>query len=382
MHTFRVEGQKPYVIKNIEEIPTPRLLVFKDRVKRNLEKMKSYLQEIVPDSRFHHLCPHVKTHKSSFIVRMLMDEGINSFKTTMNEIDCAAKCGAQAIFIAYPLLKHDGYRLADFMMQYPKTEFFIQIGSTVHADILRSIAKDREIRWRYFIDIDVGMHRTGIHPKKAFELYSLVSHWPEFEFVGLHGYDGHIHNARFEDRLSEARKTMTSLLKVIQTFRDNRVSIPRVVVAGSITFRLDLEILYDKIEGDTHLLVSPGNWIYWDSGNDELIPGEFEIAAVVLAQVIEVGEGNRITLNLGHKRWGADRGPVDLFSEPGLEVVSFNEEHTMFKFTGDHSFHIGDYVLIVPKHACSTVNLYEHFTVIGEDGEIEILESPVDGRNR
>jgi hypothetical protein len=31
---------------------------------------------------------------------------------------------------------------------------------------------------------------------------------------------------------------------------------------------------------------------------------------------------------------------------------------------------------------CPTVNLWEHFAVIGPDGRVEIAESPVDARNR
>ena len=37
---------------------------------------------------------------------------------------------------------------------------------------------------------------------------------------------------------------------------------------------------------------------------------------------------------------------------------------------------IGDYVLLAPRHACSTVNLYEHFILIGDNGEIRIMQSP------
>ncbi len=382
MPVFNIKSQRPYIIKKIEKIPTPRLLVFQDRVERNIERMRNYLEYTVPGSGFSHLCPHVKTHKSSLITKMMLDAGISSFKTTLNEVDLLARSNAKEIFVAYPLLAHGAKHVAELMSQYPETKFYVQIGSLTHADILRKAAEDMKMNWHYFIDVDVGMHRTGILPARVFELYSEVSTWPRFQFAGLHGYDGHIHQIDDRERSREANRAMNSLLNVVYSFEAKGVSIPRIVVAGSPTFRIDFEILVSKISGDTLIQVSPGTWIYWDSEYDKLMPGEFEIAALILAQVIEVGEENRITLNLGHKRWGADRGPVEVFSEQGLKMAFFNEEHTVLEWVGKKRFKIGDYVLICPKHVCSTVNLYEDFTLIGEDGQIEVFSYHVDGRNR
>jgi len=380
--TFKLEGQNPYIIQKPETIPTPRLLVFKDRVMNNVERLTSYLRAVAPQAPLGHVCPHVKTHKSSYIVRTLMEQGIAAFKATLNEVDMLARCEVEEIFVAYPLLKHDAAWLGRCMSSHPKTTFYVQLGSFAHAEVLRDAALEQDVRWHYFIDLDVGMHRTGIRPDKAFDLYTKVSRWPQFEFVGLHGYDGHIHHPEEADRLGESQKAMGMILDVFETFRKNGVGIPRVMASGSISFQTDFEILYDQIGTETLLQVSPGNWIYWDSGYDAIIPGQFEIAVVILAQVIDVYGTNRMTLNLGHKRWGADRGPVERFSPEGLRVVSFNEEHTVLESTDHQKYTIGDYVLIIPKHACSTVNLYEAFTVIGNEGQVEVPESPVDARNR
>jgi len=39
-------------------------------------------------------------------------------------------------------------------------------------------------------------------------------------------------------------------------------------------------------------------------------------------------------------------------------------------------------VFLVPRHVCSTVNLWETFTVVGPDGRIERMCEPVTARNR
>jgi len=382
MHTFHVPGQRPYLVEDVGKIVTPRLLVFKDRVERNLERMKDYLKETAPDTDYLHLCSHVKTHKSAFITRLMMERGISCFKTSINEVELVASCGAEELFIAYPLLLRDCNYVAECAATYTKTRFIVQVGSHSHADMLHQVAVEKGLEWQYFIDVDVGMHRTGVAPDRAFELYQKVSQMPGLIFTGLHGYDGHNHYIKEEQRCEEARRSMKSLLKVLHTFRENGVTVPRIMVAGSPTFQIDFKILYPLVPDGTLVQVSPGTWVYWDSGYDNLLHGKFEIAAVIISQVIDRCEKRGITLNLGHKRWGADQGPVELFSIKEAKVISFNEEHTVLETGSKNSFQIGDYILVVPRHVCSTVNLYEHFILVEDNGKILDMECPVDARNR
>lgn len=362
-------------------IPTPRLLVFQDRLSENIIRMKQYLEAFSPNTGFKHLYPHVKTHKSSFLVQQFMDMGVTQFKSTPNEVEMLAKAGAKEVFVAYSLLPHNIDNLVGLKRDFPDTDILVQIGCMEHAELLRQCV--REVRsWKYYLDMDVGMHRTGAQPEDVLPLNDAISQWEGFEFVGLHGYDGHNHHDDPDARKAESEKSMKLLLDVWRAFREKGITVPRLMTGGSISFRTDGPILSDNVDSDTMWQLTPGNWIYWDTGYDGHIPGQFEIAAAILAQVIEIGFDGRLTLNLGHKRWGPDRGPVEAFSPEGLRVMSFNEEHTVLENTGGHPFKIGDYVMVFPKHSCSTSNLYEAFTLIGKDGEIIKKDVPIDGRNR
>jgi len=382
MHSFQVKNQKPYFIQGIETIHTPRLVVFKDRVIRNIKAMKSILEKIAPNTGFHHLCSHVKTNKSSKIIQMMKEAGISSFKCTPNEINLLINCGCRDIFIAYPLLEKDAVFVAEKIKENPNIQFSVQIGNEDHVHILREAAKGEKIIWACFIDVDVGMHRTGVAPSETFKLFETIFQKQEFHFMGLHGYDGHIHQRDLTERQKAAQEAMDVLTNVCITFWENGIEIPRIVTAGSSSFSLDLEIMHDRAGDQSHFQVSPGTWIFGDSECNKRLPNTFEIAAAILAQVMDTGPENRITLNLGHKRWGADRGPVELLSDPDLRVVSFSEEHTVLKSNKKNPCQIGDYILVVPRHVCSTVNLYETFVLIDEDGKIENLHCPVDARNR
>ena len=88
------------------------------------------------------------------------------------------------------------------------------------------------------------------------------------------------------------------------------------------------------------------------------------------------------TLNLGYKRWAIDQGKIEGFSIEGMEALGWSEEHTVVSVPQRAEAHIGDYVLIAPRHVCPTVNLWEYFTIIGPDGDIEQKDCPIDARNR
>jgi len=382
MLTLRLAQQAPYLLKDPGGIATPRLLIFRDRVERNLNKMKGYLENTAPHTGFRHLCPHVKTNKSSLLTHWMVQSGVTHFKVTMREVEVALAAGARDIFVAYPLLTHDARVLARQLLEHPEVNFQVQIGSMAHAQILARVAQEETIAWHYFLDVDVGMHRTGAALDQALRIFEEISVNSSFRLAGLHGYDGHNHFMHESERRAEARQSMARLAGLAQQFQARGVEIPRVVAAGSPVYRFDLEILLAEFPAETLVQVSPGTWILWDSDYEALSPGEFEIAAVVLAQVMDLGGPHRLTLNLGHKRWAAERGPVQLFSDASMKVVSFSEEHTVLEHSGTEKFTIGDYVLIAPRHVCPTVNLYEDFTLIGPEGEIEIASSPVDGRNR
>jgi len=366
MYEFNFPDRDILKIREIGKIKTPALIVFKNSVLKNLDTIKSYLEQLSPNSGYEYLCPHVKTNKSLFITKMMLDAGIKSFKCTLNEIEMLIKSGAKNIFVAYPLLEQNANELAEHIDANPDINFQVQIGSIEHAEILNKVAINKGVSWNYFIDIDVGMHRTGTAAENVYELYEKLSDWKNFYFIGLHGYDGHNHHTDKKLRESTSRQSMSILIELYNQFAKNKIEIGKIIVSGSPSFRLDFEILYKALKDKVDIMVSPGTWIYWDSQYDNILPHEFEFAAFILAQVMDIGE-NQITLNLGHKRWAVDQGEIQIFSEPELKIKTFSEEHTVLSTNNSFLYNIGDYILIVPRHICPTVNLYENFTVIGDD---------------
>ena len=374
-----------YPVSELRPLPSPRLLVFRAIVERNVERMRAQLEAIVPGSGFRHLTPHVKTHKSAWATRLLLDRGVRSFKASLNELDMLLDCAVPEVFVAYPLLPDACARVARAARDHPATSITCQVASVEQATALAAAALDAGVELDTLIDVDVGNGRTGIAPDRVAHLARRLHKGSAFgplRLRGIHGYDGHNQSPRAEERAACAREAMEKVVACAGALEDAGVPATRVVVGGSPGFLPDLEELYVRHRLDARVEVSPGTWIYWDTKYDGTLPDHFEIAAVVLGRVMDVPAADRITLDLGHKRWSIDQGPVERFSRGGLEFVSATEEHTVLRVLEGAPPAYGDSLLLAPRHVCPTVNLWESFTLIGPGGEVEAEALPVTARNR
>src|SRR5437667_231626 len=114
----------------------------------------------------------------------------------------------------------------------------------------------------------------------------------------------HASRARFSPRLGRPRH--------LPCLSSARARCGSHRAGGSPGFLFDLGELLVRHKVDAETQVSPGSWVYWDTGYARKMPGLFDFAALILAQVMDFPGEGLITLNLGYKRWGADQGPIEL----------------------------------------------------------------------
>ena len=85
-----------YAISNLDDVSSPALLVYPDRVAENTRRM------IAMAGGVGRLRPHVKTHKMAEVIRMQLGLGITMFKcSTIAEAEMVAACGATDVLLAY-----------------------------------------------------------------------------------------------------------------------------------------------------------------------------------------------------------------------------------------------------------------------------------------
>jgi D-serine deaminase-like pyridoxal phosphate-dependent protein len=181
-----------YTIDNVAELDTPALVVYPERVQYNIDQVKGIVTDV---SR---LRPHIKTHKSPNVTAMMLNAGINKFKcATIAEAEMLGDCGAPDVLLAYQPAGPKLARFVKLIQAYPSTSYSCLVDNAVTAQAISTVALNAGITISVFIDLNVGMNRTGIVPTRAFELYQLLINTRGIKLLGLHAYDGHIHDEEF-----------------------------------------------------------------------------------------------------------------------------------------------------------------------------------------
>ena len=177
-----------YVISNVDRIDSPALAFYPDRISGNIELAK----RIIGDTN--RLRPHVKTNKAAEVSRMLLDAGIRKFKcATIAEAEMLGHINAPDVLLAYQPVGPKISRLLDLIKAYPATHYSCLVDQAENARAISALCEAGNITLDVFIDLNVGMNRTGVLPERAEALVDAILPLKSLQIIGLHGYDGHIH---------------------------------------------------------------------------------------------------------------------------------------------------------------------------------------------
>lgn len=185
-----------YKIANIEQLDSPALVVYPERVKENIR----LAVEMVGDPA--RLRPHIKTHKSPETTRLMLDAGIRNFKcATIAEAEMLALAGAKDVLLAYQPIGPKVDRFAKLIQKYKDTHFACLIDNPAAASAMAPIFAAEGLEVPVWLDLNVGMDRTGIAPGPgAAQLYKEALGLTGIRPVGLHAYDGHIRDSDLTER--------------------------------------------------------------------------------------------------------------------------------------------------------------------------------------
>ncbi len=344
-----------YRVANVGEIPSPALLVYPDRIASNIQRMLAIA------GGAGRLFPHVKTHKMAEIVRLQQEAGINQFKcATIAEAEMVAGCGAARVLLAYQPVGPNVARLLELMARFPRTRFAAVVDNTASVQAIARAAQGRGVTVELLLDIDCGMHRTGIPAGPgAFEVYALIAILPGVTPGGLHAYDGHIHDRDPDIRTNLVRTAMQPVRALRAELQARGWAVPRIVAGGTPTFPVHAR------EPDVEC--SPGTCLLWDFSYAGLLPElGFLPAAVVLTRVISKPGASHLCLDLGHKAIASENPPprVHLLELPEAMAVSHSEEHLVVETARAAEFKVGDVAYGIPRHICPTVALHASVVVV------------------
>ena len=352
-----------YSVADPDALETPAMLLFQDVMDQNIQKVC----ELVGGGQ--NLIAHVKTHKSWAVARRQVELGIRGFKcATLKELEMVLLAGADKAILSYPQVQERKVeRLCDLVSSHPDAWIAAIISSRFHLDVLAKVATRRKQFLRVMLDLDAGMHRTGIgFGPDAEKLYSDIDALPFLEPSGFHLYDGHNELSDVQERAAAAQQNVKSLQEFKKLIESAGMPVPCVVAGGSWTFPY-----YARTEG---MYGSPGTFVYWDAGYSASMPDlPFRCAALILTHVVDrYPDSGTITTDLGSKGVCSDL-PLEeralLLGHDTARLVGQSEEHGVFRISGDLPC-VGDYLLAVPGHICPTTIRYPGIHVIDTAGEV------------
>ena len=360
-----------FEVDNEHEVATPALLVYPNRTRSNISKMLSLVTS--PSQ----LCPHVKTHKCSEILRLFLSAGIRQFKcSTVTELQMVAQEGASLALLAMQPTGPAVERLVALAVRYPQVELGTIVDEQDSVEAIASAVREHNAKLSVFLDINNGMGRTGtVCNSSAFDLCRHIKGYDRLRWGGLHVYDGQIHDSALDQR----RLRVAAAMKDVLRFRDELKSIdaapPRLIVGGTPSFPIHA--------AHPDRICSPGTPVFWDFGYGDKFPDlDYLPAAVLATRVVSRLSDTRLCVDLGHKSVAAEMSPprVRFLNANVVEEVMHSEEHLVIEVTNDTQFNVGDFLYAVPRHICPTVALHEFLHVV--DGGTVVDQWAVTARNR
>lgn len=353
---------KTYALENTGEILSPALVYYADLIRENTRRTI----EIAGSAE--RLWPHVKSHKMKKMIEMQMEMGISRFKcATLAEAEMVASCGARHVLLAYPLVGPNIAAFVALTKKYPDVNFYALEDDLTCLHALDAEAKRQDAAPGYFIDVNMGMNRTGVETARLYDFVLSIGETEAVTFSGLHCYDGHVHTSDLLDREAEVSDMVADIADVLDRFDTQGVEVPMIIAGGSPSFPCHA--------ANPDVFLSPGTVFLWDSGYLANYPDlPFTPAAAVLTRVISHPADGIFSLDLGCKGIASDpvgpRGVV--VGLENAEALFQSEEHWTWRMLPGHKAErpaIGTVFYVIPTHVCPTTALYSA-ALVAENGRI------------
>lgn len=341
-----------YTIENEASIDSPALLIYPNIVRKNIAAAIKLANSAAV------LRPHVKTHKLQEVTAMLLEAGITKFKcATIAEAEMLAMAGAKDVLLAYQPTMTKAKRLLALTQKFRDVLFSCVVDNEKTIYELSSIFEGLVLP--VYIDVNVGMNRTGISVETVYPLFRVCLAQENIHLAGLHAYEGHIHDPDINIRKKQADAAF-ALAGSVRELLQRELPYPlKIVIGGTPTFHLYAH------HPDTE--VSPGTFVFWDEGYRSAMPDlPFTVAAVVMTRVISKTDDHTLCVDVGHKSVASENPfpRIRFLDKDDIRPISHSEEHMVVSVPDAGRYIIGEVWYGFPYHICPTVALYDSVYVV------------------
>jgi len=353
-----------------EEVDSPALVYYEDTIEENINKA------IELAGGAERLWPHMKTHKTSALLRMQIERGIGRFKcATIAEAELCAMSGGRDVMVAYPLVGPAIGRFVKLRNRYSGTDFWAIGDNTEQLELLgKAAASSHQTPVNTLIDVNMGMNRTGVPLDRLEDFYLRALKIAGLSIKGFHCYDGNMGIKELDKRRDAVSSAAEKLWEVKKNLETRGCEIPVLVMGGSPTFACHRET--------AGVYLSPGTFFVQDYAScAKYADLPFSPGAAILSRVIShPGEGF-FTMDTGSKAIASDPAERGVIADlPQAKSVFQSEEHWVWGLEGGNLPPIGTVLYILPAHICPTSALYPGVLVVRNGKLVNYWE--VGARNR
>lgn len=347
---------------------TPVGVIDEEVLERNLARMAKMASDHGVGLR-----PHAKAHKSAEVARRQMVHGaVGLTAATLVEAEVFAEAGVGDLLIAHPPVGRPKLqRLGALARRVRRLAVSLD-----DVGVAQSLPPTVEVLW----EVDTGLHRIGTTPGSdtVTAVRRLVAAIGASRFRGLITHAGHAYAAtNQEQRQGAANEETAGLIDTAEMLRAEGIEVRERSVGSTPTAGLALRA------GITEM--RPGTYVYGDANQVALGSQPLDDCALaVIATVVSTPASDRAVVDAGSKALSADlrvrglEGYGIVLGYERLNVARLSEEHAVLTAPDRTGLTIGDRVVIVPAHACTTVNLHPALLLVSADGSARWL--PVEAR--
>ena len=351
----------------ISGLSTPALVLDVNILKANAEAMEQVLA-----GRTLKLRPHYKSHKCAALAKWQVKNGaVGMTCAKLSEAEDLCDIGIEDILIANQIVDPAKIRRAADLAG--NCHLTVCVDSLENVQAFSAAAVNAGNKVYCFVEFEIGMERCGVTARE--DVLALAKHIiasDNLEFAGIQAYAGHI--SHVEDQ--QEREAMTAanykkLRELLSYLKENGVEVKTVSGGSTGTAQIKaMEGLYTELQA--------GSYLFMDAVYRNLnLP--FQNALFLLSTVVSQKDDLTV-LDAGVKTCGVDQGmPVPC--EGTVREIVASEEH--FQLHGySEKKTVGQKLLLIPGHCCSTVNLHDKIYLVDGDTVVDRIAVTARGVGR
>jgi 3-hydroxy-D-aspartate aldolase len=360
------------------ELATPALVADLSVIRRNIAAMASHCATAGIALR-----PHAKTHKCATLAKLQIDAGaLGVCCAKLGEAEALTAAGVPNILVTSPIVAKGALkRLA--ALNAAAEGLMVVVDTPAMVPALAEAARDSGRTLKVLVDLDPGLHRTGVSPgERAYELAAAVAAEDRLSFEGVQCYAGQVMHV---GDAGQRRAKSLDVMRLIAECRDEltRRNLPPRILTGGGTGTVDIDP-----EAGVLTELQAGSYVFMDREYNDVWSkaggrAPFETSLFVQTTVISAALLKLATTDAGLKSFACDAGPPVLASGAGPSASYFffgDEQGGVLCEKAEDRPDIGDVLTCVVPHCDPTVNLYEVLHIVEGDTLVDIW--PIEARGR